>query len=94
MKPCPFCTEPILNDARKCKHCQSMLGGEQHVVTELTSKAIKKQMLLCLFVFCVGVVAAIVGRDVAGFPAIAGLMMLGSVVFYVYLRFKRWWHHG
>jgi hypothetical protein len=26
MEPCPFCAEPILDEARKCKHCQSILG--------------------------------------------------------------------
>lgn len=28
-RPCPFCAEPILAEAKKCRHCQSMLVDDQ-----------------------------------------------------------------
>ncbi|NLI77384.1 MAG: hypothetical protein GX442_13205 [Candidatus Riflebacteria bacterium] len=28
-RPCPFCAEPILAEAKKCRHCQSMLVDDR-----------------------------------------------------------------
>lgn len=30
-RPCPFCKEPILKNAIKCKHCQSDIPAEKEI---------------------------------------------------------------
>jgi len=51
-------------------------------------------MLWCLFVFLLGVFLAFAGKDTPALSATAGLLMLGSFAYYIFLRLKRWWHHG
>lgn len=39
MKPCPFCAEPIRDEAIKCKHCGSMLESDSGTLDVQTSVA-------------------------------------------------------
>lgn len=52
--PCPFCKEPILKNAVKCKHCQSAIPvTEEKYQNTLTKKKKSKGDLILLAIFVV-----------------------------------------
>jgi TM2 domain-containing membrane protein YozV len=52
MKSCPFCAEPILAAAVKCKHCKSDLSGKashsQGQVITIVERAPKKSLAMAI----------------------------------------------
>ncbi len=48
-KPCPFCSELILDAASKCKHCGEWLGAERMVRKTTAGRAIKDKSSRRLF---------------------------------------------
>ncbi len=93
-KPCPFCAEDIKADAKKCKHCGSMLD-DTPVVIEKTSKARKQHMLNGLMISGLGILGAILFSS--AIPQIAGvwgLMIIGGIIYFIIAKIQAWWHHG
>ncbi|MFH1444536.1 MAG: hypothetical protein ABIG34_04055 [Candidatus Peregrinibacteria bacterium] len=94
-KSCPFCAEKILIDAQKCKHCSSMLG-KQATTVELTSKSIKKQMLLSIAAMFAGLFVLFLGAGVESnaLATIGMLIILGGIISYFWAKIARWWYHS
>ena len=94
-KKCPFCAEEILVDAKKCKHCSSILE-ERPVVIEQTGKSIKKKMLMSGALGAMGLFTLIVGSG-SGMPTLSTigiLMIIGGIVGFYGAKISGWWHHG
>jgi hypothetical protein len=98
---CPYCGEPILVTARKCKHCGEILDPDlkthrQVQTIEATSKPWKLAQLigallmtLGIFLLCAGMGGSGAGMGVAGaFVALPGLII------YLVARVGAWWYHG
>ncbi|MCK9327274.1 MAG: hypothetical protein M0P69_17410 [Bacteroidales bacterium] len=94
-KSCPFCAEKILIDAQKCKHCSSLLG-KQATTVELTSKSIKKQMILSILAFIGGFFIAGYGAkwESDAIVMIGLLVSFGGGCSYFWAKIARWWYHG
>ncbi|MFH1444678.1 MAG: hypothetical protein ABIG34_04825 [Candidatus Peregrinibacteria bacterium] len=96
-KVCPFCAEIILLEAKKCKHCSSILG-KQATTVELTSKSIKLQLVLSIVAVIVGWFVLLQGfqeEEVNTFIVTIGIfIVIGGTVSYFWAKIARWWYHS
>ena len=108
-KKCPFCTEQILSDAIKCKHCGEFLEqqsqnqistgespGKNVQTVEQTSKRWKAQQLMAALLCIVSVIAfAVSSSDPASGSGGWGFFGLVTGIFwFIITRIRAWWHHG
>jgi len=94
-KTCSFCAETILKEAKKCKHCGSMLD-KQATTIELTSKSIKMQMIVSIVVFIWGWIISFAGGSLESdiWMTIGILMIVGGTGSFIWAKIAKWWHHS
>lgn len=93
---CPACSKQVSGAAVTCPHCAHPMQGLANVVTERTSKSIKKRQLFALSMFLGGMLVVYVSSTTEshGFALLGCLLSFIGLCWSIVLRVKRWWHHS
>ena len=94
---CPNCGKQIPDGSKFCTLCGykiAKVDEEEKVQTiELTSKRLKKQLLLAVLTIIIGGLFA-VGRSGKSTPTtIGGFLIVVGVVWLIITRIRIWWYH-
>lgn len=105
---CTDCGASVSDRAPTCPNCGAPIAAQPAPVAsaipvatiELTSKRLKRQLLLSALCIVVGLVWLISasaalgsGSGGAGGPIIGSLLMVGGVAWFIATRVRIWWHH-
>ena len=101
---CPECNNQVSDTATACPHCGAPVGSESHaagaalVTTQETSKKLKLHIILSLIFFWIGITGSIVvaKSQSTEYPINTSFFfwLLGiGITWYLYTKFKIWWHH-
>lgn len=101
---CLDCGHSVSDRAPACPNCGAPItakgpGEAKPVVTELTSKRLKRQVLLSALTIVVGVVwvfsvlGASNSSSGAGSSTIGALLILTGLVWFAATRIRIWWQH-
>ena len=91
-KTCPSCAEEIKADAKKCKHCNSMVDGKP-IVIERTDKTYKGRMLNGLQMIGVAIVLIFIKYDMNIITTI-GSWLVVEIAWFLVAKYTAWWNHG
>ena len=83
---CPGCGAPIVGAAA------AKAVGQAAVTTELTSKALKKQVLVAWLLVIFGLFMAF--GEQPGMKAVGFAMVIFGAIVGITARARAWWHHG
>lgn len=95
---CPECNHQVSNYADICVQCGYPIKANKAILTERTSKAIKKQAIVPTIIFVVSFLAMAysVAFDVYAFNiryiCTAGIILPGIWLWAI--KARAWWHHG
>lgn len=106
---CPECGNQVSNTANACPKCGAPIAGASDVkatgdqlkTVQLTSKKLKKDLLINGLAFWIGVIWLVVaavsksqGHEVPTWSfVISGTLTLLGATFSLVTRFRIWWHH-
>ena len=99
---CPECKKEVSDRAEKCPNCAYPLKDtnsdqqDDNVLTiELTSKALKKQMvfavLFLLVSFLIVIIASVNRIEALGYFGL--ICAVASVIWMIVIKVRKWWHH-
>lgn len=99
---CPECKKDVSDRAEKCPNCAYPLQNtnsdhqDDNVLTiELTSKALKKQMvfavLFLLASFLIVIIASVNRIEVLGYFGL--IFAVASVIWMIVIKVRKWWRH-
>jgi len=99
---CPECKKEVSDRAEKCPNCayplQDTNSGKQDddvMTIELTSKALKKQMvfavLFLLASFLIVIVASVNCIEALGYFGL--ICAVASVIWMIVIKVRKWWRH-
>lgn len=97
---CGECGKQVSNLAQACPGCGAPIAGataakavgQPAVTTELTSKALKKQVLIAWLIVIVGLFMMFGDSPTA--KAIGGVFTLIGLLVAITAKARSWWHHG
>jgi len=99
---CPFCGGPVKNHTEVRKEPSALEKKiDTRVVTELTSKKLKKRILISALLFWIGIIGTMVLPHIVEadklppvFLATAiVLMIFTGMIMWIVTKIKIWWHH-
>ncbi len=93
---CPECSQEVSDKAASCPNCgvgivavkETKAAGAPLTTTQLTSKKIKIQILLSIFIIIFGMVITAIN-----YPVVGILTILGGIVWFIITKIRKWWHH-
>ena len=102
---CPECQSNVSDTAPHCPHCGAPVAarttkdaraiGESLNTVQLTSKRLKLHSLLSAMTVIFGVIWSVAATQEQNPQpsSLAGLLILGGLVWFIITRFRIWWHH-
>ena len=94
---CPNCGKQIPDGSKFCPLCGYKIAkvdeGEKVQTIELTSKRLKKQLLLAVLTIIIGGLFAVGGSGKSTPTTIGGFLIVVGVVWLIITRIRIWWYH-